>query len=212
MNFISVRTKTMLKASDCNFIFCLPLNREAFEADNQNPAKHFVSIHLPEDKKSEFENGTLWEAYKEEVVQPYLRFKKQFSAYGFVFNENVTFNQFATLIHDYHVNIVFSHCRIGDPDIEAVEFNDKLVGIPSFLEAIPEHYDKTLDLSVCKPVHLAQALKQQRRRMVVKSASRSIGFVYWIYIYSVIFQIIHTQKIDYYSTAIEKAIFKINEK
>jgi hypothetical protein len=167
---------------------------------------------LPENKKSEYENGTLWEAYKEEVVQPYLQFKKQFSAYGFVFNENVTFNQFASLIHEHQVNIVFSHCRVGDQDTEAVEFYDKLVGICSFLEAIPVHYDKTLDLSVCKPANLAQALKQQRKLMVVKSSSKSIGFVFWIYVYSVIFQIIHTKKIDYYSTAIEKAIFKINEK
>lgn len=202
----------MLKSRDCNFMFCLPLCREAFEEDIKNSAKHFVRVHLPGNKKHEYENGTLWEAYKAEVVQPYLQFKKQFSAYGFIINENVTFNQFATLIHDYQVNIVFSHCRIGDTDIEAVEFNDKLVGISSFLEAIPEFYDKTLDLSVCKPDHLAQALKQQRKRMVVKFSSKPIGFIFWIYIYSVIFQIIHTQKIDYYSTAFEKAIFKINER
>lgn len=200
----------MLKPSDCCFMCCLPLTEEQFKLDKENLFKHFVREHLPKNKPSEYKQGTLWNVYKEEVVNPYHKLKKQFCQFGFSFMELVTFDDFINSIELHHVNILFSHCKTGEK--EAIEFYDKLVYQNEFIDSIPFNYNKVIDLSVCKPEHIALALKDQRRTAIVKSSNKPISFMYWLYFYGITFEIIYKQKVEYYSNALELSITKLNSK
>jgi len=197
----------MLKPTDCNFMFCLPLTKEQFNLDSENLSKHFVREHLPINKPIESKEGKLWNVYDEEVIQPYLKLKRQFSSYGFSFNESVTFSNFIKLIDNSHVNILFSHCKTGVD--EAIELFDRLVPKDEFVNAIPLNYNKVLDLSVCKPEFTARELKDKRRDEIVKSVTKSISFMLWLYFYGLAFEIIYKQKAEYYSNAIDQTISKI---
>ena len=197
----------MLKPTDCNFMFCLPLTKEQFNLDSENLSKHFVREHLPINKPIESKEGKLWNVYDEEVIQPYLKLKRQFSSYGFSFNESVTFSNFIKLIDNSHVNILFSHCKTGVD--EAIELFDRLVPKDEFVNAIPLNYNKVLDLSVCKPEFTARELKDKRRDAIVKSVTKSISFMLWLYFYGLAFEIIYKQKAEYYSKAIDQTISKI---
>lgn len=197
----------MLKPTDCNFMFCLPLTEEQFNLDKENLSKHFVREHLPQNKPVESKQGKLWSVYNEEVVQPYLKLKKQFTCYGFSFNESVTFSNFLKLIDNSHVNILFSHCKTGND--EAIELFDRLVPKDEFINGIPLHYNKVIDLSVCKPKFTADELKVKRRDAIVKSVNKPISFMLWIYFYGLAFEIIYKQKAKYYSNAIEQTFSKI---
>lgn len=197
----------MLKPTDCNFMFCLPLTEEQFNLDKINLAKHFVREHLPTNKPIESKEGRLWNVYDEEVVQPYLKLKRQFSSYGFSFNESVTFSNFLELIDNSHVNILFTHCKTGDD--EAIEFFDRLVPKDEFVNAIPFNYNKVIDLSVCKPEFTAKELKDKRRYAIVKSVNNPISFMFWLYFYGFAFEIIYKEKVEYYSNAIEQTLSKI---
>jgi hypothetical protein len=197
----------MLKPTDCNFMFCLPLTKEQFNLDSENLSKHFVREHLPINKPIESKEGKLWNVYDEEVIQPYLKLKRQFSSYGFSFNESVTFSNFIKLIDNSHVNILFSHCKTGVD--EAIELFDRLVPKDEFVNAIPLNYNKVLDLSVCKPEFTARELKDKRRDAIVKSVTKSISFMLWLYFYGLAFEIIYKQKAEYYSNAIDQTISKI---
>ena len=197
----------MLKPTDCNFMFCLPLTKEQFNLDSENLSKHFVREHLPINKPIESKEGKLWNVYDEEVIQPYLKLKRQFSSYGFSFNESVTFSNFIKLIDNSHVNILFSHCKTGVD--EAIELFDRLVPKDEFVNAIPLNYNKVLDLSVCKPEFTARELKDKRRDAIVKSVTKSISFMLWLYFYGLAFEIIYKQKAEYYTNAIDQTISKI---
>lgn len=197
----------MLKPTDCNFMFCLPLTEEQFNLDYENLSKHFVREHLLQNKPVESKQGKLWNVYNKEVVQPYLKLKRQFSGYGFSFNESVTFPNFLELIDHSHVNILFSHCKTGDD--EAIELFDRLVPKDEFVNAIPLNYNNVLDLSVCKPEFTAEELKDKRRNAIVKSVSKSISFMLWLYFYGLAFEIIYKQKAEYYSNAIDQTFSKL---
>lgn len=197
----------MLTPKQCCFLFCLPLSQAEFDSDNANSVKHFVREHLPLNKPTENKANELWEVYQNEVVKPYEKFKQQFSKFGFHFIESVTFDVFKNQLDKHTVLIIFSHCKTGKD--EAIEFYDRLVKSNEFIAAIPLNYDKVLDLSVCNPTFTASELKTKRKMMVVKSSSKSISFIYWLYFYSITFEIIYKNKVNYYSNALEQTISKL---
>ncbi len=188
-------------------MFCLPLTEDQFNKDNENLKKDFVREQLPIDKPEENRQKRLWEVYLQEVVRPYQNLKKQFSVYGFVFNESVTFSMFAELIQNYEVNILFSHCKTGTN--EEIEFFDRLVPKDEFIDAIPLNYNKIIDLSVCMPENTAKDLKHKRRNAIVKSVDKPIDFLLWLYIYGLTFEIISDQQAPSFPEAFELTFNKL---
>lgn len=202
----------MIKPSDCNFMFCFPITQEDFQKDKTNLKKDFIR---------NLKKGKSWKHYEEEISVPYLMFKKEFSRHGFVIHDYTTFDDFAKHINDYKINIVFSHCDTpilknesgGFYDLknQKVEFFDRLVGAQDFLDVVSDDYDNIIDLSVCKPIHIAQTLKLQRKNCIVKSSNKKLGISMWLYIYSRIFEAIRLGDAEDYSDVIETVILKIRE-
>lgn len=198
----------MLIPEQCCFLFCLPLSNVEFQLDKQNSQKHFVREHLPINKPVENRDNKLWEVYQQEVVKPYKDFEKQFSKLGFHFIDSVTFDMFKNQLDKYKVMIIFSHCKTGTE--EAIEFFDRLVETNEFVSAFPEDYNKVVDLSVCNPKVTANRLKMEREKMLVKSSiGKSISFIYWLYFYSVAFDVIYKNKVSSYSQVLEQTIKKL---
>ena len=190
-------------------MFCLPLSESDFDSDRENSVKHFVREHLPVNKPKEFQTNTLWNIYQQEVLSPYKKFKEQFSKLGFNFLEAVSFDDFKNNFIKYHVCILFTHCTTGD--YEAIEFYDRLVATDEFIDAIPNMCDKVIDLSVCNPKKIVDTIKIKRKMIVIRSSNKSISFMMWLYFYSILFEIIFKNEIQFYSNAFEQAISKIFE-
>lgn len=189
-------------------MFCLPLNEAEFNSDKTNLKKHFVREQIPFDKPEVWKKEAVWDDYFKEVVVPYKKIKQQFADYGFSFKENVKFQDFSDCISSYKVNIVFSHCKIGEN--EAIEFFDRLVTAEELVESIPLTFNGTIDLSVCSPINTAALLKDKRRMAVVKSSDKTIGFIYWLYFYAIVFKVIKQGGVKFYSNALESAIEQLN--
>lgn len=198
----------MLEPQNCNFMFCLPLTIEQFYSDLMNLSKDFVRELLSSYKEDGVNYN--WSNYFSNVIKPYQKLKKQFERYGFVFHESVTLENFKNIINNFHVNILFSHCK-HDKN-EAIEFFDRLVYKDEFVDSIPRTYNKVIDLSVCNPEQTALELKDKRRLAIVKSSNISIKINYWLYFYGILFDIINKRKVKFYSNALELAISQFNQK
>lgn len=182
----------MLKPTDCNFMFCLPLSKNEFDGDLKNTQKDFLKTN----------QGLNWEHYDSEILGNYRDLKCGFENFGFEFSERVTFQDFLGLKDKYHVNIIFSHCKSRNE----IEFFDRLVDDKEFIESIPLNYSGFIDLSVCQPILIAERLREERKKTKIKYTEKIIEAERWLLVYKEVFDVIKNEKAPFYSNAIEIAL------
>lgn len=199
-----------MQLTNINFCFCLPLSRTDFDltmtSDQFDFAKHFML-------SKEGSGRDNYEFYYSEICKPYLQLKKIFSPYGFNFIDTTYYKQIPDLlITKSEVIILFSHCiGGGNIDRESIEFGDGMCNWRKIIDIIPTDFSGLIDLAVCKPLVLAHQLKISRPQCLVKSSSRKIRLIFWIYFYSELFKNMLENEIDYLD-ALEYTLTTLNSK
>lgn len=179
----------------CYFFYCLPLTREDFTDEFLFPSRHFVEL---------FSGGRqdidiVWKDYQRSIVDPFTSFRNFFSGHGIRFIENGTFNQFIKLLNETvpDILILFTHCRDGGCKTESIEFFDRMVCTEEILASDFEPHAMLLDISVCRPLYLAEAFPRIHSSFTPFVSAEAKDYSIWLYLYAKIFSLMISRKLRY---------------
>lgn len=176
-------TSKIIKPEQCVFGFGIPTTQADFFNDQLNPNKAFAK---------QFDN--VWLKYEHQIISHINAVTPKFEQYGVTVLPNLTLHKFGELFSDEHfeVIILFSHW-----ENDAVEFYDGLAEVPMILEQIPNDFSGILDLSICQPIPLAEAIIKNRQKCVVKITCKRATPFLWLYTYEALFWLLRNKNLKY---------------
>lgn len=143
------------RLQDCGLAFALPLSRDAFVEDFDNPAKDFVRNWV-----SQFEGlslDRLWSGYAR--LAAYARLiASEAEALGVWVLTEVTLDSWAALTLARPITTLVAHW--AENGLDGVEFSTGIVQLEQVCAALPRRYSGLIDLTVC---HSAQAIAPFKR-------------------------------------------------
>jgi hypothetical protein len=178
--------KRVIKPERCVLAFGIPLSEGDFKRDldrnDENFAKHF-------DRE--------WTRYFEEVVHYFEMIRPRLIELGVTVRPRLTLDDFGALFKEqFEVIILFSH---WDKKLNAVEFYDGFVPYHAIIERVPVDFDRILDLSVCHPDPLVDALEVGRPQCLIRRAKRGKKVIPrdWLYFFLALFTHLKDQDLTY---------------
>src|SRR4051812_39249649 len=138
----------MILPSAVYFCIAFPLDEKTFLKNGQ--ANDFIWFLKQKDNSVE---SLTWTNYENEIVKPCMALIENYKQFGFHFIINCSFEQFLQITNERQQELVilFTHCKDGGKEQEAIEFADGLFSWNRILSAIPAGYEKILDFGVCQP-------------------------------------------------------------
>ncbi len=123
-----------------------------------------------------------WSHYEREVVTPLRTAEEDLRRAGVAVRSGVGLTELRELFQagGYEVLTVFAH---WDEASGAVELRDGFADPAAMLAVVPSEYEGIIDLCVCHPTPLVDALQEQRRRAVVKFTDSRAVPAFWLQFY-----------------------------
>lgn len=171
------------KPENCVLTFGIPVTKKDFINDQSHPNKYFAK---------RFHN--LWAKYNSQFVSYLNEVRHDLENSGATILYNLTLNHFAQLFSDskFDVIILFSHW-----EETGVEFFDGFASVQSIMKVIPEEFSGIIDLSICHPVPLTNAIRRGKPNCVVKyTHNNAIPFL-WLYFYRDLFRYLNKKDTTY---------------
>jgi hypothetical protein len=192
------------------FCFGLPTTKEAYEQEIREPKKDFVQYFVNDRKNNRSPHD--WEAYREHLVLPYKKLK-EFSTYGFEFEDDCTSTRFREIVgpRDVQLIIFFSHCIQNGTQEECIEFFDRLAPSEDVFSWLPREVKRVYDFAVCNSLYLCNQAASTKKEYVIGTSQKPIKLGPWITIFSQTFTYIVLDGMNYI-TAFDKTVRDIRER
>lgn len=157
------------KPADCALGLALPASRGDFLADLLRPEADFAR------------RFRYWRRYRQECLRPLIKGRRRLTALGASVIPGLTLEAFGGLFRrGFAVVILFAHSAS-----RRVELRDGLVSAEAVVERVPSSWRGTLDLCVCHPRPLTEALRRDRPSCTIRYTGRAtatpelwLGFYY----------------------------------
>jgi hypothetical protein len=168
------------------FCFCFVESFAEMKTDLDKP-KDFVRAKLASTEKA---IKPFWKGYRQQIVEPFKRLRWRLERWPAIcFRRAVKVSDFLDILRsgEYETVILYSHCKDGGKENEAVEFYDKLITSRQLAESIPARLNMDLDFSVCKPILLRKELEAiPGRQFVIINWEKEINLKEWLWLYELI--------------------------
>lgn len=187
-------TNRIVKPVDCALAFGIPTTRSGFLSDRNNPSKEFAR---------RFDGG--WPQYYHEVVRNVDDVIPRLKRLGVTVMRDTSLTGFSALFAQgrFKVVILFSHW--ANRDGGAVEFTEGFVSAPAIVDVVPMSFVGLVDLCVCHPRSLTEALRALRPKSLVRYVDVDVIPYYWLPFYAALFNHINNNSVTYLK-ALEEVI------
>jgi hypothetical protein len=174
-------TERLVKPTDCAIGFGIPLNEAGFMRSSANPHSDFVKRFL---------GG--WPHYRAALVCDLEDVLPILMSWGVTIISELTLDSFRSVCHQATIVTIFSHWRR-----DSVEFSDGLHPFLEVADAIPNDFVGVIDLCVCHPQRLVDAIAARRPRCLVRYIPVEANASYWLYFYRTLFACLRAQDQTY---------------
>lgn len=171
-------TGKLIKPHDCAFLTPLPLYEDEFNADMMSGREKFISCF------------NVWQRYNFEVGALLRHVTKELSDAGIAVHTRATLPAFARLLEsDSPVAIML----MAHWNKRGIEFVDDIVDDEWILAHLSVNQKKIIDLAVCHPEPVMQAIKNLRPNCIAHGPTRHISASpdIWLRYFSLV---VHTLK------------------
>jgi hypothetical protein len=195
----SLEGNTVLGADrlqDCGLAFALPLSRDAFLDDYENPSKDFVRNWV-----MQFEGlslNRLWLGYS--ALADYARLvAAEAEALGVRVLTEVTLKSWAALTLARPITTLVAHW--AESGLHGVEFSSGIVQLDEVCAALPGEYRGVLDLTICHSSQAIAPLKRARPQCTVLANREAARLDIRLAMYRQIVRILNHERINYVDAA-----------
>jgi len=166
----------------------IPLTKEAFieslQTENQ---KDFIKSKI---QKQNVSNSTLWDLYKQTIVNTSLEILKKIEKIGVTVICDFSLKHLQ-LIENYETTTIIGHWVENQ---EKIELADGTHSILEFTNAIPQDIECMLDLTVCQSEKLLSQIKKRNENIYVRCFSSKVDFRHNLLYYQLIINILKNDK------------------
>ena len=180
-----------VRPSDCALAFGIPTCEWSFYGALKRDTSHYASKYSSYPEYSEYRRQSgVWLL---EAITPAL------VSAGVNVVTDLTLNDLENLFLRHRVIILFSHWI---PPVDgfpqgAVELSDGPAGVEDVIASIPEQFDGYLDLGMCFPESLVEALLAERERCHVKFLRHDADPTILLYFYGELFLLLSKHSMPY---------------
>ena len=208
------RENELLEPGRCALVFAIPTSREAFFSDVAAPEKELAKLHS-------------WGQYYREVISVCERVVPAIKRSGVQVYKDGTAACLTELFEKERVAclVLFAHWMEPNKAVEAeslspvqgqkrstlletaqdacIELSDGPVTINEFVQMVPGGFRGVIDLCVCHPAGLAEALAKSRPNCDVKHITKQATPRFWLFFYLALFKYLE-RKNTTYQAAVER--------
>lgn len=171
-----------VELSDCAFVSCVPHTRKEYFDALSDPNRDFVRSQCP-----------VWPKYVEEILQPLDRLVRVVGGWGVSVTTNASLEEFGSVLRlRPRVVIIFAHWSET-----SIEFGNGLRAVQMVVDEVPSDYSGFIDLCVCRPKMLADALRAQRPKCIPKRVQSEAYPAFWLSFYLALFQCLRERSCTY---------------
>ncbi len=189
-------SRRILTPRDCVFALALPASAEKYAANCAGPKESFARRF-----------GT-WENYRKQVADPVARFLRRVTRLGATPVLDVTLGRFGELFHqDFTVILLMAHWKNSG----AIELADGFAEVPAVLDEIPPDAARILDLSVCHPLALVEAVLRERPRCLTRYVDTEATPAVWLAFYFLVLHQLRHENLTYLQ-AVERVFLQMRRR
>ena len=194
-------SERIIKPENCAVAFGIPTSKQAFERDGSDEVanKEFAKLYR-----------WAWGKFEAEIVNPFEKVVPVITGLGVEVCAEATLEDFGQLVRNERFDVVVLFSHWGD---ESIEFHDGFAQVPSIIEKIPSDFDRILDLSVCHPKSLVEALRRERPDCLIRhiELEKEVTPGIWMYFYLALFKHLKHSDVTYLKALLDviEAFLKI---
>ena len=184
------------RLQDCGLAFALPLSRDAFLEDYDNPSKDFVRNWVTQFEGLSLDH--LWLGYGR--LAAYARLvAAEAAALGVSVVTDVTLDSWAALTRARPITTLVAHW--AESALHGVEFSTGIVPLEHVCAALPGRYRGLLDLTVCHSSQAIAPLKRARPGCTVLANREAARLDIRLAMYRQILRVLNHERITYVDAA-----------